>query len=337
MKNFLHENINYIADVFETTNGSIQLPDCTLATADVISFFDGLFDSFNGKKGQGLSSIISKESNHMMFWQKALRMLRKMEFVEKNTYKPIRKNAPKCIKNWIWTIEGALLLWKKLQESNFAHFNLKYINQDSLENFFSQIRDIGHRNNNPSPYQFSTAFKSLLIANITSKYSPSANCKEIHNNKSMSLINMFRASEITSNENNSQEVECIEGVIPNENTQYIFVDVQKIINKIQSKIPCAKCSEELNSNDFLQKLQSSVTSIEERMPDLCYEIKIKEKLINIVKKDLTTMHCTEVLSTILDMTVQTYLIQWCNFLNKVLNGTVKEVEKNFIIKHKDVP
>lgn len=181
----------------------------------------------------------------------ALRMLRKMEFVERNTHKSIRKNAPKCIKNWIWTIEDVLLLWKKLQVFNFSHFNLKYINQDSLENFFSQIRDIGHRNNNPSPYQFSTAFKSLLIANITSKHSPPANCKEIHNNKSMSLINMFRASEIILNENNSEEVECTEGVIPNENTQNISVDIQKIINKIQSKIQCAKCTEGLNSNDFL--------------------------------------------------------------------------------------
>jgi len=166
-------NIYSIADEFQTTKGFIK-PECTLATADIIFFFNDLFDSFNGRKGQSLTSIVSQESNHVLFWQKAIRILRGMEFVEKITHKPIRKNAPKCIKNWIWTIRGALTLWEKLKKSNFLNFDLRYINQDPLENFFGQIRDIGHRNNNPSPYQFSTAFKSLLIASITSKHSPSA-------------------------------------------------------------------------------------------------------------------------------------------------------------------
>ncbi|KYN27584.1 hypothetical protein ALC57_03043 [Trachymyrmex cornetzi] len=51
-------------DEFETTKGSIKLPECTLATADIIYFLDDLFDSFNGRKGQRLSSIISQQSNH---------------------------------------------------------------------------------------------------------------------------------------------------------------------------------------------------------------------------------------------------------------------------------
>lgn len=60
MKNLLHENINYIADMFETTTGAIKLPECTFPTADIIFFFDNLFDSCNGRKGQGLSNIINK-------------------------------------------------------------------------------------------------------------------------------------------------------------------------------------------------------------------------------------------------------------------------------------
>ncbi|KYN28191.1 hypothetical protein ALC57_02391 [Trachymyrmex cornetzi] len=299
-----HAIVFYLRYEFETTKGSIKLPECTLATADIIYFLDDLFDSFNGRKGQGLSSIISQQSNHMLFWRKAIRTLRRMEFIEKKTREPIRKNAPKCIKNWIWTIQGAQILWRKLKNSNFSNFNLRYINQDPLENFFGQIRDIGHRNNNPSPYQFFTAFKSLLIINLTSKHSPSGNCKEIHNSKSMSLINMFCVSEITSdNTNNSREVECTGSIIHNENTKNIFV-VQNIVNRVQSKVMCAKCAEELTSNDIFKKLRDSVTAVEERMPDLCYEIKVKKKLINIFNKNLAiTMHCASTLSTILDITV----------------------------------
>lgn len=29
-----------------------------------------------------------------------------MEYVDKNTHMPIRKNAPKCLINWMWNIEG---------------------------------------------------------------------------------------------------------------------------------------------------------------------------------------------------------------------------------------
>ncbi|XP_018378578.1 PREDICTED: uncharacterized protein LOC108771152 [Trachymyrmex cornetzi] len=59
-------------DEFETTKGSIKLPECTLATADIIYFLDDLFDSFNGRKGQRLSSIISQQSNHMLFFGEKL-------------------------------------------------------------------------------------------------------------------------------------------------------------------------------------------------------------------------------------------------------------------------
>lgn len=67
MKNLLHENINYIADVFETTKGDIKLPECTLATADIIFFFDDLFDSFNGRwkaKGHSRVNTVNKFCKH---------------------------------------------------------------------------------------------------------------------------------------------------------------------------------------------------------------------------------------------------------------------------------
>jgi len=192
--------IFYIAGVIETRNGTMQLPESAAATAKIILFFDELFDSF-GKKGQGLSSIINSTSDHIQFWQKALHILREMEFVEKRTHKPLKKNAPKCLKNWIWTIQGARSLWKVLRLYKFSSLNLRYINQDPLENFFSQVRDIGHRNNNPTPYQFSASFKTLLTANITSKHSLSSNCQQNEDGTSLALLNMFRASQITTEEN----------------------------------------------------------------------------------------------------------------------------------------
>lgn len=97
----------------------------------------------------------------------------------------------------------------------------------------------------------------------------------------MSLLNMFRANEIVSDKNDtSQEVECTDGVIPHENAKKIFFDVRNIINKAESKIQYAKRTKKLNNKDFIKKLQDNVTAAGERMSDLCYEIKINEKLIH---------------------------------------------------------
>jgi len=37
----------------------------------MLFFLNYLFDSFNGKQGQGLNSIITMNSGHIQFWQEA--------------------------------------------------------------------------------------------------------------------------------------------------------------------------------------------------------------------------------------------------------------------------
>lgn len=88
------------------------------------------------------------------------------------------QKMPKCLKNWIWTIQAAQKIWNILHKANFESVNLKFLNQDVIENFFIQIRSNGCANRNPSCEQFEGAFKTLLICNLTSKHSIGANCKE---------------------------------------------------------------------------------------------------------------------------------------------------------------
>lgn len=154
------------------------LPKNAAATSDLLSFVNDLFDSFNGKEGQGLSSTISPDSGHVQFWQEAYKKLSKMQYVDKKTRNSPRQNPPKCLKNWMWTIKNTEYIWNILHQNNFDSLNLKYLNQDVLESFFSEIRSNGRTNTNPSPAQFQAAFKSLLICNFTSQYSIGAYCKE---------------------------------------------------------------------------------------------------------------------------------------------------------------
>lgn len=50
-----------IAGVINTKKGEMRLSNSATATSNVLLFFDDLFDSFNGKKDQGLTSIISEQ------------------------------------------------------------------------------------------------------------------------------------------------------------------------------------------------------------------------------------------------------------------------------------
>lgn len=104
--------IFHIIDEFETTKGPMTLPEHTVTTAEIISFFDDLFDSFNRKKGQGLTCVITDESEHISFWQRAIRKLQETAFVEKGSHTALKHNGPKCIQNYIWTIRGTINLWR---------------------------------------------------------------------------------------------------------------------------------------------------------------------------------------------------------------------------------
>jgi len=200
------------------------------ATSDILHFLNDLFDSFNGKEGQGLSSIISENSGHIQFWQQACKKLINMRFVEKDTRKIPRKNAPKCLKNWIWTIKNAKDIWNILHTNNFKSFNLKFLNQDVLENFFSQIRSNGCANTNPSPAQFEGAFKSLLVCNYTSKHSIGANCEENNEGHTFALSTLMNLSEQIKEKNleDKDETEYMEAAIPVVTSTEIILDEKRL-------------------------------------------------------------------------------------------------------------
>lgn len=62
-----------------------------------------------------------------------------MQYVEKKTRQVLKRNSPKCIKNWLWTIKAVQEIWKIVQKAQFQSLNLKFLNQDIIENFFSQV------------------------------------------------------------------------------------------------------------------------------------------------------------------------------------------------------
>lgn len=83
-------------------------------TAELCLFFDQLFDSVNGsfsqvKDGKIYRTALKKGSPHHEFWNKALKILCSMVFVDPITKKKSAGPQPRTIQNWIKTIRGIFL------------------------------------------------------------------------------------------------------------------------------------------------------------------------------------------------------------------------------------
>jgi len=131
-----------------------------------------VFDSVNGntvksKDGKPLRSAVTDKSQHLPFWNEAIKVFESMYFINKSNGK---KSIPPCVKNWIQTLHAFKYLWnEKLKKiSNFKFLIPRNINQDSIECLFGSIRNHGVRNINPTSYQFIASFKTLLINNFSS-------------------------------------------------------------------------------------------------------------------------------------------------------------------------
>ncbi|KAI5637212.1 transposase protein domain-containing protein [Phthorimaea operculella] len=156
------------------------LPSECKETADVLLFFDNLFDSVNGsfeknKHAKPLLGPATPTSCHKKVWEESKTMLREMKFL--NPKKNTIEHVP-TLKNWVWTLEGIELLLKKLKtDYKITSVWLRHLNQDPIENFFGAIRSHGCRNVNPTPDKFESAFTTLLVNSLSSVHAPGANCE----------------------------------------------------------------------------------------------------------------------------------------------------------------
>ncbi|KAG8238574.1 hypothetical protein J437_LFUL018403 [Ladona fulva] len=147
----------------------------TSVTTSFLCFIHDLFQSLNGVKSEGdrvgLKSYVQEGSQHLEFWGRAAQKLKDWEFMKEG-----RKIKPRSWKGWAITIEAAKQLWVKLKEAGFSYLEPRRLNQDPLENFFGGIRFHCETARNPTMEQFTSAFKSSIIRDISSHWSRRMNC-----------------------------------------------------------------------------------------------------------------------------------------------------------------
>ncbi|KAK9752940.1 hypothetical protein QE152_g3808 [Popillia japonica] len=146
-------------------------------TADVLMFFDTLFDSVNGNNlyappGKPLRSAVTENSGHVSFWQSSIPILQSMYFIQTNRSREIRIPS---LRNWIFSLRGFIYLSKKLLPT-VKYLPMRVFNQDPVENFFPQVRS--HSVRNPTCSVFINTFKSLIVNNLTGARCVGGNCEE---------------------------------------------------------------------------------------------------------------------------------------------------------------
>ncbi|CAK1584401.1 unnamed protein product [Parnassius mnemosyne] len=204
---------------FHTANS-----DATMATtAEVVEFFDTLFDSVNGYPGgvqRGkLRRAVKQNSQHHTFWIEAINKIKKMVFVDTSSKHATKAGKPRLVRvpsqqGWITTLESFIRVSKLLFEQyNVEYYYPRNINQDPLENFFGRIRAINYRNVNPDANTFIYAFKSLMLSNMLSPHSKFSNCEE-DNGETLLNVSLLFKNLHNNKENDSENTVSISRDLP---------------------------------------------------------------------------------------------------------------------------
>ena len=198
--------INFSTGSIITTEGPMQMDKSAIQTARYADFADKRFDSFNARrstihslvKDKPLTQVVADTSPHLEFWKKALEEMESMRYVSKDKEIPLA-NPPTFV-NWKHMLCYMPELWNTLKNKGFSHMKSGNVNQDTIENFFGNIRSYGLRYNTPTCYQTEGLLKALMISNLTPKHSIGANCLD-NEVTPLASLGTFTAATNTNTEN----------------------------------------------------------------------------------------------------------------------------------------
>ncbi|XP_046383082.1 uncharacterized protein LOC124153770 [Ischnura elegans] len=156
-------------------------------TGSLLLFLDSLFDTFNSSEKKcepgKHRSAITKESTHITFLHESFEMLQRSAFLEVS-------RQPPCLNGWLLSIRSLMGLFDCLcSQYSFKSLRTRILNQDSLENLFSVIRQQHGCNDNPNVYQVGMGIKHIIMASIQ-KLSGNSNC-EVDIESMLDIANEF--------------------------------------------------------------------------------------------------------------------------------------------------
>jgi hypothetical protein len=138
-----------------------------MGTAEFIEKFDSIFDCVNSStlhSTKVLKCALSDQTKHQEFMKESIGFIKGLKVFEGNIEVTGRI---KCLKGWVMTLNAILLIWEYLKTTKDFKFLLtRRINTDLIENFFGTIRQQGGNCDNPTPSQFTSAFRKLFFSSF---------------------------------------------------------------------------------------------------------------------------------------------------------------------------
>ncbi len=129
--------VSLATQIFSQTCGSIMLKYANNGilskkcsdTAEILLFFNDLFDSVNGSieyDSDQLKGPVADGSLHFSFWNYALCMLSEMKFYDKATGKVTNRTS--VLKHFASTIKGYIEVSRKCMNLNISQIGIRYFN-----------------------------------------------------------------------------------------------------------------------------------------------------------------------------------------------------------------
>ena len=140
------------------------LPSNAMGTAELIEKFDSIFDCVNSStlhSTKVLKCALSDQTKHQDFMKEAIGFIKGLKVFNGNEEVTGRI---RCLNGWVMTLNAILLIWEHLKTTKDFKFLLtRRLNTDPIENFFGTIRQQGGNSDNPTPSQFTSAFRKLFF------------------------------------------------------------------------------------------------------------------------------------------------------------------------------
>lgn len=348
-------NMRFKAEVSkELSKDSIfYLDPSATDTADLLLFFDQLFDSVNGSSlvspaGKELRRVVTIKSKHLETWKNAIVILKSMFYSSGQSQKIITPS----LKNWQHTINSFIYIWQILRNNGFSYFSPRSFNQDPVENFFSLIRSHNVTNANPTCSAFISSVKTLIINNFMSSHSLGSNCE---NDESSGLLDTFREF-IHIKQGPFKPPNIKTPVYPNKHFTNRETDIDLatpyvagvVIKKLYKKHSCDDCAsilqskEDLPENILIRKRQYSKGSlispsatfinsfklisenVYSMMPSIINSYGIKKSLkSNINETNFNSLFCKDhsaMVSKFVSISINICLFHYIKTVNNILSG-----------------
>ncbi|KAF2887359.1 hypothetical protein ILUMI_18815 [Ignelater luminosus] len=148
----------------ETFQSVGLMSDESLFIAEFCHQMDELFDSLNG------SSATTSEV-------KKYRCALSSNSIDLKTNKAVT-NEYYFIKGWTTTIKSMIYIWQTLSRNGFKYLAPRAFNQDRVENLFSQIRQHGKSNINPTCHHFIATLKTVIVNALGKQFIRGSNCED---------------------------------------------------------------------------------------------------------------------------------------------------------------